>query len=220
MKRLALSLLLAAVAVLSATAQELSAREERVAAREERHRISPHDNTLFITAATALSAYDQWMHTAKVEYSRHWRGNLYWGALFSMHRHDSHMTDYDISEGMNPYVNQIEQDIYKLGGRMFYRLPVIRSRLYFRVGAGVSLGWHAIEHFYGDRQHHDRMIPYFDFEAAWIWRVCRNVEFKFSPTVALLPSEVAVSPVKLGGGTTVVPFITDLGFSFTCGVRF
>ena len=35
-----------------------------------------------------------------------------------------------------------------------------------------------------------------------------------------VPSEFSVSPVELGAPTDVTPWLTDAGFSLTCGWRF
>ena len=64
------------------------------------------------------------------------------------------------------------------------------------------------------------MLPYFNVEAAWILRIAKGFEMKFSPTIAIAPSEFSVSPVKLGAPTDCVPWLTDAGFSLTLGWRF
>lgn len=42
------------------------------------------------------------------------------------------------------------------------------------------------------------MLPYLNFEAAWILRVAKGFEMKFQPLLIMMPSEFSLSPVKLG----------------------
>ena len=107
----------------------------------------------------------------------------------------------------------------------FYRLPVISSRLFFRVGAGLGVGWHHIVDYrewqalsqYGQKE---KEIPYINFEAAWILRIAKGFEMKFQPLVIMVLSDFSFSPVKLGAPTTVQPWLSDVGFSLTFGWRY
>lgn len=220
MKLQTVAILLAVCAVSALSAQQSSNRQERIAARIERHRIEPKDNNVFVTFASGLTAHNQLVATVKAEYSRQIKSNLYWGASFAARIHSSSPTTYDWDEGPNPYRNTVDQNIYKLDAMVFYRLPVIRSRLFFRVGTGIGAGYHRIRSINDDYLYRNRVLPYFNVEAAWILRVAKGFEMKFSPTVVLAPSEFSFSPVKLGAPTDCVPWLTDPGFSLTLGWRF
>ena len=219
MKLAAIFLAMCIVSALSA--QQLPNRQERIAARIERHRIEPKDNNVFLTFASGLTSHNQLVATLKAEYSRQIKGNLYWGASLAARIHASSPTDYDWDgQGLSPYHNTVDQDIYKLDAMVFYRLPVIQSRLYFRVGTGIGAGYHRIRLIDDDYRRRNRVLPYFNVEAAWILRIAKGFEMKFSPTIAIAPSEFSVSPVKLGAPTDCVPWLTDPGFSLTLGWRF
>ena len=157
----------------------------------------------------------------KVEYSRQLKGNFYWGVDFSARWHLGSLMSYDWSgHGSDPYRNTVAQDIYKLDAMAYYRLPVVKSRLFLRFGAGVGAGYHRILKHVDNDLDKDRVLPFFNVECAWILRVTKGFELKFSPTILFVPSEFSVSPVELGAPTDVTPWLTDAGFSLTCGWRF
>lgn len=205
-------LLLCVSGLTTAYAQDRTARQERIAARVERHQILPKENNVFLTIASGLTADNQIISTLKVEYSRQIKGNFYWGATFATHLH--------LGDFRSCHDNQVDQDIYKLNAMVYYRAPVIASRLYFRVGAGVGGGYHRIKSVRGQENLGDRILPYFNIEAAWILRVTRGFEIKLSPLIIMVPSEFSFSPVKLGTPTDVTPLLSDVGFSLTMGWRF
>lgn len=214
-------LLLCVSGLTTAYAQDRTARQERIAARVERHQILPKENNVFLTMATGLTGYNQIVATAKVEYSRQIKGNFYWGASFAAHLNLGSPISYDWDgRGPDPYRNTVDQNIYKLNAMVYYRAPVIASRLYFRVGAGVGGGYHRIKSVRGQENLGDRILPYFNIEAAWILRVTRGFEIKLSPLIIMVPSEFSFSPVKLGTPTDVTPLLSDVGFSLTMGWRF
>ena len=176
-----------------------------------------------VTAASGITAHNQATAGVKVEYSRQLKGNFYWGADFSARWHLGSLMDYDWSgRGPDPYRNTVAQDIYKLDAMAYYRLPVVKGRLFLRFGAGIGAGYHRmIRDVDGEKDmDKDKVLPYFNVECAWILRVTKGFELKFSPTILLAPSEFSVSPVKLGAPTDVTPWLTDAGFSLTCGWRF
>ncbi len=156
----------------------------------------------------------------KLEYSRQIRGNLYWGCSASAMTTAGYLWEGDGFEPGGCSYNNFSQDIFKFDGMAFYRLPVIRSRLFFRVGAGVGVGIHRILDYEELFRNDCRLLPYLNIEAAWILRCAKGFELKFSPTVLLVPSEFSVSPVKLGGPTHKIPWFTDAGLSLTLGWRF
>ena len=166
-------------------------RNAKTAARIERHRLASKENNLFVTGASGITAHNQVTVGVKVEYSRQLKGNFYWGV-----------------------------DIYKLDAMAYYRLPVVKSRLFLRFGAGVGAGYHRILKHVDNDLDKDRVLPFFNVECAWILRVTKGFELKFSPTILFVPSEFSVSPVELGAPTDVTPWLTDAGFSLTCGWRF
>lgn len=213
--------LLALCCLTTPAAAQQPQKQERRAERIERLRIEGRENNLFFTVATGLASHNQSVMTFKAEYSRQIRGGLYWGTTFSARLHGFNPTDYDWSgNGSDPYRNTLDQDIYKADGMVYYRFQVVASRLYFRLGAGAGVGYHHIRTI-GDRPGYaDRVLPYFNVEAAWILRLSRSCEMKLSPTIVLVPSEFAVSPVQLGTPTDITPWLTDAGFSLTLGWRF
>lgn len=198
----------------------LSVRKRRIAARIERHRLDGKENYVFLTLSSGLTSYNQVMGRFKLEYSRQILGNLFWGCSLASYGHSSQWATYDCISSSDCYRNTVDQDIYKLDGMVFYRLPVIRSRLFFRVGAGAGIGWHCIRSVNDEYIRRNRLLPYLNIECAWILRVAKGFEMKFSPTILILPSELSVSPAKLGASTDAVPMITDLGVSLTLGWRF
>lgn len=198
-------------------------RNAKTAARIERYRLDSKENNLFVTAASGITAHNQATAGVKVEYSRQLKGNFYWGADFSARWHLGSLMDYDWSgRGPDPYRNTVAQDIYKLDAMAYYQLPVVKGRLFLRFGAGVGAGYHRmIRDVDGEKDmDKDKVLPYFNVECAWILRVTKGFELKFSPSILLAPSEFSVSPVKLGAPTDVTPWLTDAGFSLTCGWRF
>ena len=174
-----------------------------------------------MTGASGITAHNQVTVGVKVEYSRQLKGNFYWGVDFSARWHLGSLMSYDWSgHGSDPYRNTVAQDIYKLDAMAYYRLPVVKSRLFLRFGAGVGAGYHRIlKHVDNDLDKY-RVLPFFNVECAWILRVTKGFELKFSPTILFVPSEFSVSPVELGAPTDVTPWLTDAGFSLTCGWRF
>lgn len=202
-----------------------SVRNAKTAARIERHRIAGKENNLFVTGASGITAHNQLVAGVKLEYSRRIKGNFYWGTAFSARWNLGSFVDYDWDGyGLDPYHNTVAQDIYKLDAMAYYRLPVVKSRLFLRFGAGVGAGYHRMVESAGNDFEKDldkdKVLPYFNVECAWILRVTKGFELKFSPTLLLAPSEFAVSPVKLGAPTDVTPWLMDAGFSLTCGLRF
>lgn len=196
-------------------------RTERVAARVERHRVGVKENNVFLTFAIGRSSYNQRLSMFKLEYSRQIKGNFYWGATFAAGVHEMSAFTYDWDgQGPYPYRNTANQDIYKLSGMGYYRIPVIKSRLYFRLGAGVGVGYHHIRELGDLNDKQDAVLPYFTFEGAWILRVSKSFEMKFSPTIVWVPSEISVSPIQLGAPSDVTPWVSDIGFSLTLGWRF
>lgn len=190
-------------------------------ARIERHRLASKENNLFVTGASGITAHNQVTVGVKVEYSRQLKGNFYWGVDFSARWHLGSLMSYDWSgHGSDPYRNTVAQDIYKLDAMAYYRLPVVKSRLFLRFGAGVGAGYHRILKHVDNDLDKDRVLPFFNVECAWILRVTKGFELKFSPTILFVPSEFSVSPVELGAPTDVTPWLTDAGFSLTCGWRF
>lgn len=205
----------------TASAQPHPQRQERRAARHERYRIDTKENNLFFSLASGLTSFDQIVVTLKAEYSRQIRGGLYWGAGLSARLHGFNPTTYDWSgHGPSPYSNTVEQHIYKADGMLFYRFGIISDRLYLRIGAGAGVGYHRIREIDNESGYDDRVLPYFNVEAAWILRISRRFEMKFSPTIILVPSEFSVSPGRLGAPTDLTPWLTDAGFSLTFGWRF
>lgn len=195
--------------------------ECKTAARIERHRLASKENNLFVTGASGITAHNQVTVGVKVEYSRQLKGNFYWGVDFSARWHLGSLMSYDWSgHGSDPYRNTVAQDIYKLDAMAYYRLPVVKSRLFLRFGAGVGAGYHRILKHVDNDLDKDRVLPFFNVECAWILRVTKGFELKFSPTILFVPSEFSVSPVELGAPTDVTPWLTDAGFSLTCGWRF
>lgn len=210
-------LLLLVTSITTASAKNGIARQRRI----ERHRLDSKENNLFLTAATGISGHNQALFTAKAEYSRQIKGNFYWGASLAAHLNLGSLMSYDWDGvGPSPYRNTVYQNIYKLNAMVFYRLPVIASRLYFRVGAGIGGGYHQISRREESYRGGDCVLPYFNVEAAWILRVAKGFELKFSPVLLLAPSEFSVSPIKLGPPTDATPWITDAGYSLTLGFRF
>ncbi len=196
-------------------------REARIAARTERHRLDGKENNVFLTfLSTGVTGHGQGMVRLKLEYSRQIRGNLYWGCSASAMTTAGYLWEGDGFEPGGCSYNNFSQDIFKFDGMAFYRLPVIRSRLLFRVGAGVGVGIHRILDYEELFRNDCRLLPYLNIEAAWILRCAKGFELKFSPTVLLVPSEFSVSPVKLGGPTHKIPWFTDAGLSLTLGWRF
>lgn len=196
-------------------------RNAKTAARIERHRLASKENNLFVTGASGITAHNQVTVGVKVEYSRQLKGNFYWGVDFSARWHLGSLMSYDWSgHGSDPYRNTVAQDIYKLDAMAYYRLPVVKSRLFLRFGAGVGAGYHRILKHVDNDLDKDRVLPFFNVECAWILRVTKGFELKFSPTILFVPSEFSVSPVELGAPTDVTPWLTDAGFSLTCGWRF
>lgn len=191
---------------------------ERAFARSERHRLPGKENTIFLTLATGATSHNMINAGVKLEYARQIKGNFYWGCDFSANFGLGEFKNYDWS-GDGAYRNTVKQNIYKLDGMAFYRVPVIRSRLFLRLGAGVGLGYHDIK---GRDQEllRDKVLPYLNFQAAWILRISRGFEIKCSPTLVFAPSEFAISPVKLGAPTDVVPMMYDAGFMLGFGKRF
>lgn len=203
------------------TAHPHPPRQERRAARHQRYRMDTRENNLFFSLASGLTSFNQAIVTLKAEYSRQIRGGLYWGTCFSARLHGYSPTTYDWSgHGPSPYRNTVEQNIYKADGMLFYRFGIISDRLYLRIGAGAGVGYHRIREIDDISGYDDRVLPYINFEAAWILRISRGFEMKFSPTLALVPSEYAFSPGRLGAPTDVTPWLTDAGFSLTFGWRF
>lgn len=198
-------------------------RQARTAARVERHRLDSKENYLFVTGSTGLTAFNQIVAGMKLEYSRQLKGRFYWGTTFSARWHLGTFYSYDCDGiGRSPYRNTVAQDIYKLNAMAYYRLPVVKSRLFLRFGAGVGVGYHHMTRQADDAKDmdKDKVLPYLNVECAWILRVTRGFELKFSPTILLAPSEFSVSPIKLGAPTDVTPWLMDAGFSLTCGWRF
>ena len=174
-----------------------------------------------MTGASGITAHNQVTVGVKVEYSRQLKGNFYWGVDFSARWHLGSLMSYDWSgHGSDPYRNTVAQDIYKLDAMAYYRLPVVKSRLFLRFGDGVGAGYHRILKHVDNDLDKDRVLPFFNVECAWILRVTKGFELKFSPTILFVPSEFSVSPVELGAPTDVTPWLTDAGFSLTCGWRF
>lgn len=198
-----------------------SVEDAKTAARIERHRLGAKENGLFVTGASGITAYNQLVAGVKLEYSRQIKGNFYWGTAFSARWHLGSHTNYDWDGfGPSPYRNTVAQDIYKLDAMAYYRLPVVKSRLFLRFGAGVGAGYHRVADDAENPLEGDKVLPYFNVECAWIVRVTRDFELKFSPTLLLVPSEFSVSPGRLGAPTDVTPWLTDVGFSLTLGWRF
>lgn len=198
-------------------------RETETAAREERHRLDSKENNLFVTGSTGLTAFNQIVAGVKLEYSRQLKGRFYWGTTFSARWHQGNPVVYDWDGiGCDPYHNTVAQDIFKLDAMAYYRLPVVRSRLFLRFGAGVGVGYHHMTRQADDAKDmdKDKVLPYLNVECAWILRVSKGFELKFSPTILLAPSEFSVSPMQLGAPTDVTPWLMDAGFSLTCGWRF
>lgn len=197
--------------------------ETRAAAREERHRLDSKEDNLFVTVSTGITAFNQIVAGVKLEYSRQLKGRFYWGATFSTRWHQGHFVDYNWNGiGCSPYRNTVAQDIFKLDAMGYYRLPVVRSRLFLRFGAGAGVGYHHMTRHADDAKDmdKDKVLPYLNVECAWILRVSKDFELKFSPTILFAPSEFSVSPMKLGAPTDVTPWLMDAGFSLTCGWRF
>lgn len=197
--------------------------ETRAAAREERHRLNSKEDNLFVTVSTGLTAFNQIVAGVKLEYSRQLKGRFYWGTTFSARWHLGRFYSYDWDGiGRNPYDNSVAQNIYKLDAMAYYRLPVVRSRLFLRFGAGAGVGYHHMTRHADDAKDmdKDKVLPYLNVECAWILRVSKDFELKFSPTILFAPSEFSVSPMKLGAPTDVTPWLMDAGFSLTCGWRF
>lgn len=197
--------------------------ETRAAAREERHRLNSKEDNLFVTVSTGLTAFNQIVAGVKWEYSRQLKRRFYWGATFSTRWHQGNFVDYNWNGiGCSPYRNTVAQDIFKLDAMAYYRLPVVRSRLFLRFGAGVGVGYHHMTRQADDAKDmdKDKVLPYLNVECAWILRVSKGFELKFSPTILLAPSEFSVSPMKLGAPTDVTPWLMDAGFSLTYGWRF
>lgn len=197
-----------------------SARERRIVGRMERHRLDGKENNVFLTISSGYTAFNQAMARFKLEYSRQIRGDLFWGCALSSYTHIGELQTYYCIEHADCYQNTVDQDINKLDGMIFYRLPIIRSRLFFRVGAGMGLGWHRIRSISDDYLRRNKLLPYLNVEGAWILRIAKGFEMKFAPTILIAPSEFSVSPVMLCASTDAVPWITDLGFSLTLGWRF
>ena len=154
-------------------------RNAKTAARIERYRLDSKENNLFVTAASGIN---QATAGVKVEYSRQLKGNFYWGADFSARWHLGSLMDYDWSgRGPDPYRNTVAQDIYKLDAMAYYRLPVVKGRLFLRFGAGIGAGYHRmIRDVDGEKDmDKDKVLPYFNVECAWILRVTKGFELKF-----------------------------------------
>lgn len=200
---------------------EPSKRRERVARRVERHALGHRENNLFFTFSTGFTSHNQLVGMVKLEYSRQIERNWYWGTTFTAAGHSSTRMSYDWSGmGRDPYGNTADQDVYKLSGMVFYRAPVIRSRLFFRIGAGAGVGYHRIRSLGDVRNARDKAVPYLTVEGAWILRAGKHFEMKFSPLVLLVPSEISWSFMKLSPPSDKAPWLMDVGVSLTLGCRF
>lgn len=160
--------------------QQIGRGMQKTAARIERHRLASKENNLFVTGASGITAHNQVTVGVKVEYSRQLKGNFYWGVDFSARWHLGSLMSYDWSgHGSDPYRNTVAQDIYKLDAMAYYRLPVVKSRLFLRFGAGVGAGYHRILKHVDNDLDKDRVLPFFNVECAWILRVTKGFELKF-----------------------------------------
>lgn len=211
--------LLAISLVSTAMAQSPIDAQQRVDARIARHDLGHKENNVFLTLATGVASHDQLVGTFKIEYNRQIKGKLFWGAGFSTHVYIDPLfvTDYFDSDYDD---NTVGQSVYKLDGMIFYRLPVIASRLFFRVGAGAGVGCHRFIPIDDQHEYSRKIRPYINLEAAWILRVSRGFELKFSPTLILIPSEFSISPLKLHASDNSTLWFADVGASFALGWRF
>lgn len=197
------------------------ARQERVGRRVERHTLGHRENDLFLTLSTGMTSHNQMVGIVKLEYSRQIKRNWYWGTTFTVAGHSSTRMSYDWSGmGWDPYSDTADQDIYKLSGMVFYRAPVIRSRLFFRIGAGAGVGYHRIRSLGNRSKVAGRALPYLTVEGAWILRAGKHFEMKFAPLILLVPSEVSWSLVNLQRSSDLTPWLLDAGVSLTLGCRF
>lgn len=153
-----------------------------------------------------------------LEYDGQIKGNWYWGARLSGTHFLYNPTTYDWSGyGKSPYRNTVDQDIYKVDAMFYYRIPITRNTVVLRAGAGFGLGYHDIYKVSFNGK--DKVIPYFNTSLNWIIKCRRHLEFVFSPTVAIVPSEFDFSFVQLGGVTDINPWFMN-EFFLGIGYRF
>ncbi len=213
MKKLNVLLISLIITVSNLYAQEAATAAERTNAKE---------NYVFVTGSTGFSNHNQLVAIAKIEYSRQIKNNWFWGVTMQNSFGFGRMLTYDYAGmGPDPYRNTVYQYIYTLSGMAYYRLPIVKSRLYLRPGLGLGMGYHQIkDHINNDSRLKDKVLPYLNAELTWLLRVSKHIDLKFSPTLIGIPQSISFSPVKLGAPTDVCPFNIEAGFSLGVGVRF
>ncbi len=220
--KLTLVLILSILVNSTMLSQELTKRQQRIQQREAKHELGGKENNMFFTLSTGYSNHNQVLITSRIEYSRNFSGNWFWGVTLQENLGVGRATVYDWDgTGKSPYRNTVRQNISITSGMLYYRIPVIKSRLFLRPGIGVGLGIHQL-HDHEDNSDLlvDSVLPYFSAELTWILRLSRSIELKFAPTILGIPQSVSVSPMQLGEPTDVYPLVTEIGISIGLGVRF
>lgn len=103
------------------------------------------------------------------------------------------------------------------GAKINYNLPVVRNRLYFRVGVGGGVGWHKTTGYqmvYPNPDHapaFDTYVkPHLIVDAWLVLRVTRRLDLRFSPLI-VSPSQLIV------GGKFNAPYNNSLFRYFNLG---
>lgn len=222
MKKIVLVLALT-IAVANLYAQNsISVKQQRIRTREAKYALDNKENYIFVTLATGFSSHNQMMAVVKIEYSSQIKSNWFWGVTLQNNQGIGRLYTYDVAPGSpSPYQNTLYQNIFTLNGMAYYRIPIVKSRLFLRPGVGFGLGYHQMQDHENSKDGiNDKVLPYFNAELSWLLRVSKHVDLKFSPTLLFTPQSFAISPMKLGSPTDVIPYHFDAGLNIGVGVRF
>lgn len=212
----------ASLFLLLALSVQLSFAQNTDPRTDNRHRSVDRENSIILNLSSGISSHNQMLAIAKIEYNRQIVGNWFWGVAVQSNFNMGRRITYDYAGGgSNPYRNTVRQNIFVLSGMAYYRIAVIKNRLFLRPGLGLGAGYHQITNNVDNSDLlHDRVLPYFNAELSWLLRLGQHVYLKFAPALLFAPESFAISPIKLGAPTDVIPFNTDLGVNLGVGIRF
>lgn len=188
MRRLLLTLLALSFATLSFA--------ERLP-RSERYALEGKENNIFLTLSTGLTDGTIGPQT-RLEYNRQLSGNWFWGISAKKSSASAHRLDFGYDEGYYDYDTEeyheggctsssysIDKNMISVNAMAYYRIPIIRDRLMLRPAFGIGVCYlsKVADDYTASCYNSENYMLNYTAELAWILRVSKHFELKFSPLV-------------------------------------
>ncbi len=203
--------------------------------RSERYALDGKENNIFLTLSSGFTGGIMGTQ-ARLEYNRQLDGNWFWGISLkkgAASNNDFHFNyddpyyDYSTEEyhpgNYSSEVSTTHKNLINVSGMAYYRIPIIKDRLMLRPGFGAGVCYYSDSTDYAtsqDTKFDDVMMSY-TIELAWILRLSKNFELKFSPLAApmmsILPESMSYCRgLDSNNSTFSCDYLLNLGL----GIRF